>query len=105
MVDKSAGVETSLLLLKSLVEVKPKNIIKYFKRNLFINKKFITSNEIVKLITDDKKFIFESEKTKESMYYFKRWRNGRLRDGKIFRIFGKNINIKKQKLLEKILSS
>jgi len=104
MVDKSEGVESSLLLLKCLLEVKPKHIIKYFKQNLFLNKKVITSNDITALITEDKKNIFKYKKMKESMYYFKRWRNGRLRDGKFFRVFGKNINIKKQKLLERIMS-
>jgi len=105
MLDKTEGVESSLLLLKCLLDAKASSIRKYFKRNLFIRQCDINDNAIKKLVTEDKKFLYRSDKVEKTMTYFSRWRRGRLRDTRIKFIPNQNIESKNMKLLTKILSS
>jgi len=68
MIDKSEGVENYLLLLRCLLETKPKIIRKYFKRNLFFRENYIKLDAIQKLIAQDKNLLINHTKLKNQCY-------------------------------------
>lgn len=103
-IDKTGGVESSLLLLKCLVDVKSETIKKNFQRNLFIKKKIVKINDLEKLIIEDKKLIYNSKEVLKSMKYFSRWRHGKLRDVNITYQYGINFSSTKYRQFAKLFS-
>merc|ERR1712150_322361 len=83
MVGSKDGVETSLILLKCLLDIEPASIKEIFQTKFFLPQKKSQTNDIRKMITEDKKCIYDSKIARESMGYFHRWMEGKLRDGKI----------------------